>query len=217
MEPHTKEKAARGRPSRRPQIIAATEKLVRTRGLANVTTRAIAEEAGCSEAALYVHFEGRLHLLLAVLEESLPDMLVPLRTLEQSVGRSTPQRNLLRAVQAIFAFHERVIPMICGLFADPELLAAYRKSLTDRNKGPAAAISRLQSYIHAEQELGRIDKRIDAETVGTTLMASSFFQAFTEQFFGNAEPFDGFARRLVESLIDKEKKNAKRRMRSEPH
>lgn len=205
MEPQTKERPTRGRPSRRPEIIAATERLVRSRGLASVTTRAIAEEAGCSEAALYVHFEGRLHLLLAVLEESLPDMLIPLRTLEQAVGRSTPRENLLSAVQAVYAFHERVIPMICGLFADPELLAAYRKSLTDRNKGPAAAISRLRSYVHAEQELGRIDKRVDAELVGTTLMASSFFQAFTGQFFGAPEPFDRFARRLVEALLDKER------------
>ena len=204
MEPQTKERPTRGRRSRRPEIIAATERLVRSRGLASVTTRAIAEEAKCSEAALYVHFEGRLHLLLAVLEESLPDMLIPLRTLEQSVGRSTPRENLLSAVQAVYAFHERVIPMICGLFADPELLAAYRKSLTDRNKGPSAAISRLQSYVHAEQELGRIDKRVDAELVGTTLMASSFFQAFTGQFFGAPEPFDRFARRIVEALIDKE-------------
>jgi AcrR family transcriptional regulator len=206
MEPQitekNKEKAVRGRPSRRPQIIAATEKLVRTKGLASVTTRAIAEEAGCSEAALYVHFDGRLHLLLTVLEESLPDMLVPLRVLEQSAGRSTPQRNLMRALRAIFAFHERVIPMICGLFADPELLAAYRKSLTDQNKGPHGAISRVRRYIHAEQELGRIDKQIDAEIAATTLMASSFFRSFTGQFLGKDEPLEGFARRLVASLLD---------------
>jgi AcrR family transcriptional regulator len=201
MKAETVEKATRGRPSRRPQIVAATEKLVRTRGLASVTTRAIAEEAGCSEAALYVHFQGRLHLLLAVLEESLPDMLEPLRTLEASAGRSTPRANVLRALRAVFAFHERVIPTICGLFADPELLAAYRKSLTDRGKGPAGAISRLRSYIRAEQELGRLDAQIDAEVVADTLMASSFFHAFTGQFLGKPEPFARFSHRLLDSLI----------------
>ena len=129
-------KPPRGRPSRRPEIIAATEALIRTRGLASTTTRAIAEQAGCSEAALYVHFENRLQLLLAVLEESLPDMLIPLRALEQSIGKSTPQQNLGKALRAIYTFHERVIPMLCGLFADPELLIAYRKSLAGQNKGP---------------------------------------------------------------------------------
>src|SRR6185437_12325994 len=148
----------RGRTSRRPQIIAATEKLIRTEGLASVTTRAIATEVGCSEGALYVHFRGRLQLLLAVLEESLPDMLGPLQTLEQSVGKATPRRNLEKALKAMFAFHTRVTPVLCALFADPDLLAAYRKSLTDRNKGPHGAISRLRNYIHAEQQLGRLPR-----------------------------------------------------------
>src|ERR1700730_2569396 len=107
-----KEKSTRGRPSRRPESIAAAEELIRVRGLANVTTRAIAEQAGCSEAALYVHFESRLKLLLAVLEEILPDMLLPLQSLDQSIGNATPQQNLTKSLRAIFTFHERVIPMI---------------------------------------------------------------------------------------------------------
>jgi len=83
-----KTKATRGRPSRKPEIIAATEELIRTRGLAGVTTRAIAERVGCSEAAIYVHFDSRSELLLAVLEGSLPAMLAPLDTLGQAVGKA---------------------------------------------------------------------------------------------------------------------------------
>src|SRR5438309_4692257 len=173
MKHKEKTKSTRGRPSRRPEIIAGTEALIRTRGLASTTTRAIAEQAGCSEAALYVHFENRLSLLLAVLEESLPDMLVPLGSLEQSIGTRTPQQNLVTALRAIFAFHERVVPMLCSLFADPQLLTAYRVSLTTRNKGPHGAIARLRQYISAEQRLGRIGKTIDAESAATMLMAAS--------------------------------------------
>jgi AcrR family transcriptional regulator len=198
-----KEKAPRGRPSRRPEIIAAAQELIRARGLANVTTRAIAEQAGCSEAALYVHFESRLKLLLAVLEESLPEMLVPLQALEQSIGSTTPQQNLTKALRAIFTFHERVIPMVCGLFADTELLAAYRESLTSRNKGPQGAISRLQRYIAAEQKLGRLDKTIDADLAATTLMATSFFKAFTSQFLGEPGPSDAALRKIVATAINK--------------
>jgi AcrR family transcriptional regulator len=198
-----KEKSARGRPSRRPEIIAAAQELIHTRGLANVTTRSIAERAGCSEAALYVHFESRLKLLLAVLEESLPEMLIPLQALEQSIGSSTPQQNLTKALRAIFAFHERVIPMVCGLFADTELLAAYRGSLTDRNKGPQGAIARLQHYINAEQKLGRLDKKLDAELSATTLMAISFFKAFTSQFLGQPGPSDATLKKIVATAINK--------------
>jgi AcrR family transcriptional regulator len=198
-----KEKSARGRPSRRPEIIAAAQELIRTQGLTNATTRSIAERAGCSEAALYVHFESRLKLLLAVLEESLPEMLIPLQTLEQFIGSSTPQQNLTKALRAIFAFHERVIPMVCGLFADTELLAAYRNSLTDRNKGPQGAIARLQHYINAEQKLGRLDIKLDAELSATTLMAISFFKAFTSQFLGHPGPSEATLKKIVATAINK--------------
>jgi AcrR family transcriptional regulator len=201
MKQKEKNKPARGRPSRRPEIIAATEALIRTRGLASTTTRAIAEQAGCSEAALYVHFDSRLTLLLAVLEESLPDMLVPLRSLEQSIGMRTPQQNLVTALRAIFAFHERVVPMLCSLFADPQLLTAYRESLSTRNKGPHGAIARLQRYISAEQTLGRIHKSIDPETAATMLVASSFFKAFVSKFFGGPTPTPTVFTRLVAAAI----------------
>jgi AcrR family transcriptional regulator len=201
MKQEEKTKPARGRPSRRPEIIAATEALIRTRGLASTTTRAIAEQAGCSEAALYVHFDNRLTLLLAVLEESLPDMLVPLHALEQSIGARTPKQNLVQALRAVFAFHQRVVPMLCGLFADPQLLTAYRDSLATRNKGPHGAIARLQKYISAEQSLGRIHKSIDAETAATMLMASSFFKSFVSKFFGAPTPSTAVFKKLVTAAI----------------
>jgi AcrR family transcriptional regulator len=196
-----KEKSTRGRPSRRPEIIAAAQELIRTQGLANVTTPLIAERAGCSEAALYVHFDSRIKLLLASLEESLPEMLIPLQALEQSIGSSQPQQNLTKALRAIFAFHERVIPMVCGLFADTELLVAYRTSLTDRSKGPQGAIARLRRYIVAEQKLGRLDKTLDAELTATTLMAMSFFKAFTSKFLGLPEPSDTVLKKIVLNAI----------------
>jgi AcrR family transcriptional regulator len=206
MKQQKKTRATRGRPSRKAEIIAATEALIRTRGLASTTTRAIAEQVGCSEAALYVHFNNRLSLLLAVLEESLPDMLVPLKSLDQSIGTRTPQQNLTSALRAVFAFHERVVPMLCGLFADPQLLTAYRDSLTTRNKGPHGAIARLQKYISAEQKLGRIHKSIDAETAATILMASSFFKAFVLQFFGAPTPSAAVFKKLIVAAIASESK-----------
>lgn len=193
--------STRGRPNRRGQIVAAAERLVRSQGLSSVTTRRIAEEVGCSEGALYVHFKGRLQLLVAVLEESLPDMLVPLQALDGAAGKSTPQRNLQKALRGIFSFHQRVTPMLASLFAEPELLMAYRESLVSRRKGPHGAIARLRQYIQSEQGLGRIDEGIDPEMTATILMASSFFYAFTGQFFGTPERFGAFCKRLIAGAI----------------
>jgi AcrR family transcriptional regulator len=191
-----------GKVSRRDQILSATEKVLRSRGLSGTTTRQIAETVGCSEGALYVHFKGRVELLLAVLEESLPDMLQPIRALADSAGKSTPQKNLEKALKGIFLFHRRVTPMIAGLFAEPDLLERYRKSLARGAKGPGRAISNLAEYIHQEQNLGRIPSQVDPHVAATTLMSASFFRAFTEKFFGEpgGPPVRQFFRQVVAAV-----------------
>jgi AcrR family transcriptional regulator len=191
-----------GKINRRSEILRAAEKLMHARGLSGVTTRQISKEVGCSEGALYVHFEGRLELLLAMLEESLPGMLGPLKTLRESVGRSTPQANLVAALLGIFKFHRRVVPGTAGLFAEPELLVAYRKSLARQRKGPHLSIAVLAEYIAAEQELGRIDSGVDAKLAANLLMSSSFFSAFMEKFSGKTvrPSWDQFAKRLVAAV-----------------
>jgi hypothetical protein len=135
------------------------------------------------------------------LEESLPDLLAPLKQLEESVGKGSPERNLHKALRAVSEFHHRVTPTLCALFAEPELLAAYRKSLNAQGKGPHRSIRRLRDYVHAEQALGRLRKDIDADVVARILMSSSFFRSFTEQFFRRAEPFDGFSKQLITALV----------------
>lgn len=190
---------ARGKTNRRGEILQAAEKLMRSHGLAGVTTRQISKEVGCSEGALYVHFKGRAELLLAMLEESLPDMLEPLKALGKSVGRGSPHRNLAVALRGIFKFHRRIVPAACGLFAEPELLAAYRESLARRGKGPHLSMGALADYIAAEQKLGRINAAVDARLAASLLMSSSFFRAFLEDFVGAPiEPsWEQFAERLI--------------------
>ena len=194
-----KRKDGSGKINRRQEILKAAERLVLTRGLSGITTRQISEEAGCSEGALYVHFKGRLELLLAMLEESLPEMLGALRTLHQEVGRGSPQENLATALRGVFKFHQRATPRVAGLFADPELHAAFRASLSRQNKGPHLSLKVLEDYIAAEQGLGRIDPRVDSQLAAYVLMSSSFFRAFSEQFFGR--PMRPAWGKLVEQLI----------------
>src|SRR5947209_2612865 len=124
------------RRNRKTQIVSSTEELLRDRGLSGVTTRAIAEAVPCSEGAIYVHFQSRLELILAVLQRSLPDMLVPLHALERSVGVDTPEKNLRAVILGLLKFHDRVASLLCSLFAEPELLERFRQSFQDSNQGP---------------------------------------------------------------------------------
>ena len=192
-----------GKMNRRSDILKAAEKLMHARGLSGVTTRQIAKEVGCSEGALYVHFKGRLELLLAMLEESLPGMLKPLAALRESVGSGSPQENLVRAVGAIFKFHQRIVSASAGLFAEPELLTAYQNSLRHEGKGPHLSMGVLEEYIVSEQRLARIDSKVDARLAAYLLMASSFFRAFNEQFFGKPmQPgWSTFVEQIVATVV----------------
>lgn len=176
---------------------------MRSHGLSGVTTRRIAQEVGCSEGALYVHFKGRLELLLAMLEDSLPRMLQPLQSLKESVGRGSPQQNLVRAINGIFKFHQKIIPGTASLFAEPELLTAYGTSLKRQGKGPHLSMRVLEEYIVSEQQLGRIDSRVDGNFAACLMMSASFYRAFVEEFFGaSMQPaWNKFAERLVARAI----------------
>jgi AcrR family transcriptional regulator len=177
----------RGRPPQpdlRRRILDSAEKVMTKRGLAGITTREIAKAAGCSEGALYVHFDGRLDLLLAMLEDTLPEMLGPLQHLRERVGKGTPEANLVKALGGVFSFHQHMTPRVAALFADPALHAAFRDSLSRQDKGPHLSLKALAGYIVAEQRLKRIDRRVDSGLAAYLLMSASFFRAFSEPFFG---------------------------------
>ena len=192
-----------GKLNRRADILRAAEKLMHARGLSGVTTRQISREVGCSEGALYVHFNGRVELLLAMLEEGLPDMLGPLQALRESVGQGAPHKNLVQALAGIFKFHQRIVSETAGLFAEPGLLAAYRSSLQRQRRGPHLSMKVLEEYIRSEQRLKRIASHVDAKFAATLMMSSSFFRAFVESFFGKPmQPgWHAFAEQLVATVV----------------
>jgi AcrR family transcriptional regulator len=185
----------RGRPSRRSEIVKAAEVVLKERGLNGMTTRAVAEAVPCSEGAIYVHFKDKLSLILEVLQESLPEMLIPLHRLDKKVGTGDPEQNLVDAVDGLARFHRSVTPMLCSLISESELLKRFRKSLGDSRKGPHRGVATLASYIEQEQGLGRISAEVDAKTAASVLMATSFFYQFTFILFGSTERFD--SKRLV--------------------
>ena len=185
--------------SLKERMVVETEALLRTRGIGGVTTRAIAEAVPCSEGAIYVHFQDRLDLLLAVLQAALPDMFVPLRALEENIGSGSPGENLAVVLTGLLRFHDRVGPMLCSLIGEPELLKRFRESLGREDKGPHRGIANLTNYIKREQKLGRINEQIDAKTAASVLMASSFFHAFTSHLFGSVGKLN--VKRLVQFAI----------------
>ena len=187
----------------RSELIDAAARLLRTRGVASLTTREIAREAGCSDGALYTHFPTKSDLLMAVCEERLPDLRGEIGNLVSRVGSSTVERNLEAIIHTTQAFMAELIPITNAVASDPELRARHRERFVGGVIPPRRTIDALADYIAAEQRIGRVDPRISPRVFASLLMGACFSAASVEYVFGESahglEP-DKYARALARAL-----------------
>src|SRR5215475_4785243 len=94
----------------RETILDAADQVMHRLGLANATTKEIAQAAGLSEAALYKHFDDKTELFLCVLRERLPDLFAALRDLPNRVGKRTVRANLEDLARVALQFYEQSAP-----------------------------------------------------------------------------------------------------------
>ena len=123
------------------RLLVATERLLRSRGLACVTTRDIAHAANVAEGALYHHFGDKARLILEVVLHGVGEFREVLDSLPLQVGQNIVQKNLERVLESAFQFHYRIASLVCSLFADQELLARVRGSMNERCIGPGRTAS----------------------------------------------------------------------------
>jgi len=168
----------------RERLIAATERLLCSRGLACVTTRDIASAAKVAEGALYNHFGDKAELILEVVLHGVGEFREVLDSLPLQVGQNTVQRNLERVLESAFHFHHKIASLVCSLFADRELLARVRGSMNERCIGPGRTASILAAYLRAEQRLGRVSANALTESAAELLLAASFNKALHDHFYG---------------------------------
>lgn len=165
----------------RQNIICATERLLQTRGLARLTTREIAREAGVAEGLIYHHFKDKAELILEVVEQRVHDVRNVLQNLPLKVGLSTLSENLEEVLQAIYHSHFEIVPIICSVFADHQLRTRMQEIMKERAIGPQYAIEGLALYLAAEQRLGRIKDNIIPKTAAKCLWMISVQTAMDDQ------------------------------------
>jgi AcrR family transcriptional regulator len=187
-------------PDQKERLIAATEKLLASHGLGCVSTRDIAKAANVAEGALYHHFGDKAELILSVVLHQLGDFPEVLQSLPLQVGENTVQKNLETVLESAFAFHHRITPLVCSLFADQELLARVRGMMNERSMGPGRAAVAIAAYLRAEQQLGRVSAHADPETISEVMMAVSFNAAMCDQFFCGGADKNKARQRLRESV-----------------
>ncbi len=166
----------------RDRILDAAAELMRTRGIVRTTTKEIAKAAGFSEATLYKHFRDKEELLLAVLRERMPGF----GRLTIVAGEGGVEGNVLLLARGALDFYRETFPMLASLLSEPQLMAAHHASISRHGGGPQYAVERIAGYFRAEQALGRVDARADAEAAAALLVGACFQQAFFRYFAAGA-------------------------------
>lgn len=189
----------------RDQILDAAASLIRDVGLRRTTTREIAMAAGLSEAALYRHFADRAELFLCVIGERLPELVAALQDLPGRAGQRSVKLNLEDIARLALQFYDQSLPMAVSLFAEPDLLARHQAKMRSKNVGPHRAMEQLAVYVRAEQRLGRVSSRAEADAVASLLLGACLARALTRRFLGEQDPpaaDERFVKTVVRTLIE---------------
>jgi AcrR family transcriptional regulator len=173
-----KVKPARELKPARERILDAAAAVMREKGLTSTTTKAIAAAAGYSEALLYKHFADKQDLFLCVLKERVPQVHL------DSPGDGDLAGNLTGIVEQLMGFFVQTFPIAASIFGSPELLAQHRQAITGRGYGPAAPVHRVQAYLDAERQAGRIRAACDTTSAARLLVGAAFHQGFLAAFDG---------------------------------
>ncbi|MGW4848127.1 TetR/AcrR family transcriptional regulator [Nocardia brasiliensis] len=175
--------AVRG-PALRDRLIEATRELVEERGLAKISSRVVAERAGCSDGALYNHFDGMADLLCAVFLEEVPPFSGLLYGLAYRVGTEEVEQVLTEVHSVALSFYRRTAPLLSSMFASPDLLDKFRTALRQTTNGPAGPVRDLAVYLAAEQRMGRVRADVDPAVFGEIFLGNAFERAFREELMG---------------------------------
>ncbi|MEV4618128.1 helix-turn-helix domain-containing protein [Asanoa sp. NPDC049573] len=160
----------------RDVILDAAAEVIRTRGLANATTREIAKAAGYSEATLYKHFAGKIELLVAVLHERTPGLAQLARSVN-TAGDDLPA-GLTAIAAAMITFYTDSFPMLGSIFSDPLILAAHTAGLRQVGAGPHKANEAVIGYLRRQQDRGLVRADADLYAAASLLLGACFQHAF---------------------------------------
>ncbi|MCB5182855.1 TetR/AcrR family transcriptional regulator [Streptomyces antimicrobicus] len=188
-------------PSSSPQrptaqrILDAAEKLMRTVGLAHATTKAIAREAGCSEAALYKHYANKEELFVRVLLERTPNAGPLQAALAAEPRERSVEDRLTDIARHASLFYADAMPMAASLFAEPTLLSRHREGVQRIGTGPHVVLEALVAHLERARAAGLVRSDADPRAAASLLLGACFQRAFFLHFSGSdvVQPVTEFA------------------------
>ncbi|GCF11260.1 TetR/AcrR family transcriptional regulator [Dictyobacter arantiisoli] len=187
----------------RQKILEATERLIKMRGLARVTTKEISREVGLSEGALYRHFEHKEEIIFTLVARYLPSFLHAFET--HLPGTGDVEGNLTAIMLAGMEYFGELIPMSASFLADTELLVQYRQKMSQVKAGPNGGGPQhienlLATYLGEERQLGRLQASIAPRELAILLLGACFQYTYLSQLMGNP-PADREREQYVQELV----------------
>jgi len=185
----------------RGHLIAAATRLIDQRGTAGLSVRDIAREARVADGVLYNYFADKEDLLAQALLAHVGAVMGSAPQLLPPAGTGTVADNLRVFFEQGVAVLSRVTPAFAGLLSQPKVLARFHgmvggdaafsaESATplgqqdDGGRGGGRSLGELLSgYLHAEQELGRINGAADVGAITVLLVGAIHGQVLPRMLF----------------------------------
>jgi AcrR family transcriptional regulator len=164
----------------RTQIVTATRKLIEDRGIAHITTKQIAQAAGCAEGTIFRHFERKEDLLLAAVLANFPSFKESLTSI---TGGSSRER-LRRLALSLIRFFEQIAPASVAVLSDAELTRRHREIVRERHGGPQRLYMAVTRFIEKEQARGALHPDLSAVHIASALLGPCFFRVFNRLSLG---------------------------------
>ncbi len=178
------QKKRRGRPpsGAKVAVLRCTLELLRERGVAAVTTRAVAERAGVSEGSIFYHYGDRVGLLMAVFTHGLQPLQLGHRGESPGADHGGVLLEFSRGVER---FLDQALPVLTAAQSDNELRDALARHMEAHDLGPHRGVDAVAAYIAAEQQAGRARRDIDPAALAAGLVGSAFIRAYQQQMLGH--------------------------------
>ena len=162
----------------RVRLLDATRRVVRDVGYPHATTRAIAQEAGVTEATIYRHFPDKRALFMAAVLAGNAAMLDELEDLPERAGHGTVELNLLWALQRLATLRDEVLPLELAMLTDPQMAMPSPLPLLGLHGGARAPVpgppGAIAAYLAAEQRRGRMRAEVDPGDAAMVLLVLLF-------------------------------------------
>lgn len=155
----------------REQLLAAAERVLLREGASGLTSRAVTDEAGCAKGVLHRHFPDFDGFLVELVLRRIAALEGQAATVRGSVGVSSVLTNLVEALTELFD------PVAVNIVALTTSRDVVRRRLREARSLPgvpllAEAASMFESYLVAEQQLGRLPRHAEVSSLALTLVGA---------------------------------------------